>query len=73
MLKKILLGFLGLVVVAVAGLWLFWPANYAIKGPMLDFLTGRQAPTPDAGTRPPGDTRPHQAPAGGGSLSDDIT
>jgi sec-independent protein translocase protein TatC len=30
-------------------------------------------PAPDTGTRTPGDTRPLQAPAGGGSLYDDIT
>ncbi|TNE62360.1 MAG: sorbosone dehydrogenase family protein [Alphaproteobacteria bacterium] len=49
MLKKVLLWFVGIVLVAVAGLWLFWPKEYTVKGPMLDFLTGRQAQTPDAG------------------------
>lgn len=49
MLKKILGWFLGIVVVAGVGLWLFWPEELAVRGPILDFLTGRQieAPTSD--------------------------
>lgn len=48
MLKKILGWFFGVVAVAVLGLWFFWPKEFAINGPLLDFLTGRQAATPTA-------------------------
>lgn len=48
MLKKMLVGFLGVLIVAAAGLWLFWPKEFVINGPLLDFMTGRQAPTPTA-------------------------
>jgi len=46
MFKKILKRFLVIVVLAVAGLWLFWPSGYAINGPLLDFITGRQLDAP---------------------------
>lgn len=48
MLKKILGWFFAIVVVAGIGLWLFWPENYAVKGPVLDFITGRQIEAPTA-------------------------
>ncbi len=46
MFKKILKWFFGIVVLAVAGLWLFWPSGYAINGPLLDFMTGKQLDAP---------------------------
>lgn len=49
MLKKILKWFLGIVVVAMVGLWVFWPKNFVVNGPLFDFILGRQveAPTKD--------------------------
>ena len=46
MLRKILLGLLGVVLLAAVGIWIWWPKNLVINGPMLDFITGRQAETP---------------------------
>ena len=46
---KILKWFLGIVVLAVAGLWFFWPSNLAINGPLLDFMTGKQLEAPSEG------------------------
>lgn len=46
MIKKILKWFLGIVVLAVVGLWFFWPSNLAINGPLLDFMTGKQLDAP---------------------------
>lgn len=46
MIKKILGGLLGVVVLAAIGLWAFWPKGLVVNGPLLDFLTGRQAETP---------------------------
>jgi len=46
MFKKILKWFFGIVVLAVAGLWFFWPSGYAINGPLLDFITGKQLDAP---------------------------
>lgn len=46
MIRKILKWFLAVVVIAVAGLWLFWPSGYAINGPLLDFITGKQLDAP---------------------------
>jgi len=46
MIKKILKWFFGIVVLAAAGLWLFWPSGYAINGPLLDFMTGKQLDAP---------------------------
>lgn len=48
MIKKILGGLLGVVVLAAIGLWAFWPKGLVVNGPLLDFLTGRQAETPTA-------------------------
>lgn len=49
MAKKILKWFSLIILVAAAGLWLFWPSNLAIKGPLLDFMTGKQLGAPSAG------------------------
>lgn len=46
MVKKILKWFGVAVVVAAGGLWLFWPSNFAINGPLLDFMTGKQLEAP---------------------------
>ncbi|GHF19407.1 hypothetical protein GCM10017044_12540 [Kordiimonas sediminis] len=46
MLKKILLAVVATVVIGVLGLWMWWPENYAVKGPILDFMSGRQKETP---------------------------
>lgn len=46
MVRKILVGFVAIILVAVLGLWLWWPENLTVKGPVFDFLTGRQAETP---------------------------
>ncbi|MBL4836712.1 MAG: PQQ-dependent sugar dehydrogenase [Kordiimonadaceae bacterium] len=51
MLKKFLLGFLGLVLLAVAGIWFMLPANLTVNGPMLDFITGKQLATPSEETQ----------------------
>ncbi len=48
MLKKILKWFSVAMVLAIAGLWLFWPSNLAIRGPLLDFMTGKQLGAPAA-------------------------
>lgn len=47
MLKKILGGFVAILLLVVVGLWAFWPKEFAIKGPTLDFMLGRQVATPD--------------------------
>ncbi|WP_262693896.1 PQQ-dependent sugar dehydrogenase [Kordiimonas aquimaris] len=46
MLKKIPKSVLIILVIAIAGLWVFWPKNFAVNGPLLDFITGKQAETP---------------------------
>lgn len=46
MLMKILKWTALVLVVAVGGVWLLWPQEWAVKGPMLDFLTGRQVGAP---------------------------
>ncbi len=46
MLKKLLIGVLGILVVAVVGIWVMLPENFAVKGPILDFITGKQVETP---------------------------
>lgn len=46
MLKKVLKTMLIVAVLAVVGLWVFWPKNFAVNGPLLDFITGKQAETP---------------------------
>lgn len=48
MLKKVLGGLVGVIVLAAIGLWAFWPKGLVVNGPLLDFLTGRQADTPTA-------------------------
>ncbi len=48
MLKKILGGLFGIVILGAIGLWAFWPKGLVVNGPLLDFLTGRQAETPTA-------------------------
>ncbi|MCK0068447.1 PQQ-dependent sugar dehydrogenase [Kordiimonas laminariae] len=50
MLKKIGLGFLVLLLVLILALWIFWPKNLNIGGPLLDFVTGKQLETPDTAT-----------------------
>jgi len=46
MLRKILISLTAIVVLLAIGIWIWWPKNLAINGPILDFLTGRQAATP---------------------------
>jgi glucose/arabinose dehydrogenase len=48
--KKIVKWFALIVVVAVVGVWAFWPANLAVKGPILDFMMGRQVEAPNQQT-----------------------
>ena len=50
MIRKILKWFAVVVVVAVGGLWLFWPSNLAVNGPLLDFITGKQVDAPSQAT-----------------------
>ena len=50
MILKILKWFTLLLVGAVAGLWFFWPDNFAVKGPMWDFITGKQLGAPSDDT-----------------------
>ncbi|WP_020399727.1 PQQ-dependent sugar dehydrogenase [Kordiimonas gwangyangensis] len=46
MLRKILIGLLAIVILAAVGIWIWWPKNLVVNGPVLDFITGRQADTP---------------------------
>lgn len=46
MIKKIFTWFFGIIILFSAGLWLFWPSNFAINGPLLDFMTGKQLEAP---------------------------
>jgi glucose/arabinose dehydrogenase len=46
MLRKILIGLMVIVVLLAVGIWIWWPKNLAVNGPILDFITGRQAETP---------------------------
>ncbi|WP_262690854.1 PQQ-dependent sugar dehydrogenase [Kordiimonas aestuarii] len=46
MLKKLLVGLVGLVLLVVVGAWVWWPENLVVKGPVLDSLTGRQVEAP---------------------------
>ena len=48
MLKKVLGGLFGVLVLAAIGLWALWPKGFVVNGPLLDFMTGRQADTPTA-------------------------
>ena len=50
MLKKIGVGFVGLLLVLALALWLFWPKNLVVGGPLLDFITGGQLETPTSET-----------------------
>jgi glucose/arabinose dehydrogenase len=50
MLGKILKGLLAVTVLAAVGGWLFWPDNWAAKGPILDFMTGKQIGAPSENT-----------------------
>ena len=50
MLMKILKTVAVGVIVIGAAAWLFWPKEFAVKGPMLDFLLGRQVETPAQAT-----------------------
>lgn len=40
MLRKILTGILGLLVISVLGIWLFWPKTWTINAPMMNSLFG---------------------------------
>jgi len=44
--RKFLLGLVGFILVAVIGGWIFWPDKWIAKGPMLDFMTGKQLGAP---------------------------
>ncbi|MFC3052614.1 DUF7133 domain-containing protein [Kordiimonas pumila] len=46
MIKKTLLWLLSIVAGAILLGWFFWPANWSVRGPVFDFITGRQAATP---------------------------
>jgi len=46
MFKKILGGIFVLLVFAVFGVWMLWPDDLAVKGPVWDFLTGKQIAAP---------------------------
>ncbi|WP_417451785.1 PQQ-dependent sugar dehydrogenase [Kordiimonas sp.] len=46
MLRKLFAGFLVLIIVLAVGLWIWWPENLVVKGPMVDFLTGKQVEAP---------------------------
>ncbi|MBL4639183.1 MAG: PQQ-dependent sugar dehydrogenase [Kordiimonadaceae bacterium] len=50
MIKKILIGFFAIVILAVGGIWLSLPDNFTVKGPMFDFITGKQLETPSEQT-----------------------
>ncbi len=50
MLKKIGIGFLTLIVLAAVSLWIFWPENLKVNGPVLDFITGKQVESPSTAT-----------------------
>lgn len=38
------------VIIIGAAAWVFWPKEFAVNGPMLDFLLGRQVETPEQAT-----------------------
>lgn len=42
LIKNILKITLGLFLLAAVAGWIFWPENMAVKGPILDTLTGKQ-------------------------------
>ena len=46
MVRKILLGLAGMLALVIVGSWLFWPAEWAAKGPFFDFMTGKQLGAP---------------------------
>jgi len=50
MLKKILSGILLFIIASIVAVWLFWPANWTVSGPILAFITGEQAPAPTEDT-----------------------
>jgi len=47
---KFLKAFLGFVVVIGVGGYIFWPAEWAAKGPIIDFMTGKQLGAPSENT-----------------------
>lgn len=50
MIKTFLKALLGFIFVVAVGAWLFWPDTWVVKGPMFDFITGRQVEAPSKGT-----------------------
>jgi len=49
MIRKFFLGLLGFIFITAIGGWIFWPDNWAAKGPILDFMTGKQLGAPADG------------------------
>lgn len=49
MIKKFLMAFLAFVILIGVGGYIFWPKEWAAKGPIIDFMTGKQigVPAPD--------------------------
>lgn len=48
MIRKILKWSGAVLLLAAIGIWYFWPQGLVVKGPMLDFLLGRQVEAPTA-------------------------
>ena len=50
MVKKFLKAFLAFAIVIAVGGYLFWPAEWSVRGPIIDFMTGKQIGAPAVGT-----------------------
>lgn len=48
---KFFKGLLVVIVASVALAWIFWPSTWVVKGPMLDFITGKQIEAPSEAMR----------------------
>ena len=50
MIVKFLKAFLAFIVILGVGGWIFWPAEWTVRGPIVDFMTGKQIGAPSENT-----------------------